>query len=92
MQKLDGSKVAAFASGAAELHLLQLHCGWLCCSDSQGQELPGCLWGKKGQETESGKVVKCAGGSFLTKHVKRPSSRTCPDGGEVKGRKQLRSE
>lgn len=33
---------------------------------------------------QPGKVVRCAGGSFVTKYMKGSSSRTCPEGGEVK--------
>lgn len=65
------------------MSVVLLHCG-------QGQSEAGTAQVSVRKERSGNslaKVVRCAGGSSLTKDVKRPSSRTCPDGGGVKGRK-----
>lgn len=63
----------------------------LWAGTARDRNCPGVCEERKVRK-QPGKVVKCAGGSFLTKDVKRPSSRTCPDGGEVKGGKPQGSE
>lgn len=52
---------------------------------ARNRDCPGVCEERKVRK-QPGKVVRFAGGSFLTKYVKRPSSRTCLDGGEVKSR------
>lgn len=45
-------------------------------SDGQKHEVPG-VCGKRSGDKESGKLLKSADGSFLPKHARSPSGRTC---------------
>lgn len=78
MQKHDSSKATAFALESIDLHpasrftvdgsaLVIARC--MNCAGVWGEKRPG--------DKESGKLLKCADANFLTKHVKRLSSRTC---------------
>lgn len=78
MQKRHDSKATAFTLESADLHPSSSFTVDGCALViARYMNCPG-VWGGKGSgDKESGKLLKCADGNFLTKRVKGPSSRTC---------------
>lgn len=77
MRKHHDSKGTAFALESADLCPASRGTVGGCATAIAGPGSCPSASGERSGDQESGKLLKCADGSFLTKHVKRPSSRTC---------------